>query len=166
MPRNTTGGSGHKARANSEGNTTKKNRQLLEAYIDDISKEGHCEDVYVSRVTKKLGDGRVDVTYFIGDRAYNVQSCIKGSLRGRGKSQAFVDVGSIVLVASTGLVGSMAYEIIAVLPPLGNPTRKKFEGVVSLEKLLTGVPLNGIPETSFEFDAEAGDDDGVDVDDI
>jgi hypothetical protein len=164
MPRNTTGGSGHKARSNSEGNTTKKNRQMLESYIDDITNDGFCEDVHVSRVTKKLGDGRVDATYFEGDRVFNIQATIKGAFRGRGKSQAFVDIGSIVLVASTGLVGSMAYEVIAVVPALGNPIRKKFESVVSLERLISGVAVNGIPETGFEFDHDS--DEGVDVDDI
>ncbi len=160
MPRNITGGSGHKSHSNSEGNTTRKNRELLEAYIDDMSKEGYCEDVYVSRVTKKLGDGRVEATYFVGDKVFNVQTNIKGSLRGRGKSQAFVDVGTIVLVASTGLVGSMAYEIIAVVPPVGSPIRKKFESAVSLEKLMTGVAISGVPESSFEFD------NSPDIDDI
>ena len=165
MPRNTTGGSGHKSRANSEGNVTKKNRELLEAYLDDIEAEGKCEDVYVAKVVKKLGDGRVEVSYMEGERGYTVQAVIKGSLRGKGKSQAFVDVGTLTLVSKTGLVGALAYEIIAVIPPVGTPLRSRFDEIVKVS----------IPETKdatgggFEFQEEepVGEGEGlIDVDNI
>lgn len=167
MPRNTTGGSSHKARSNSEGNITKKNRQLLEDYIDDITKEGKCDGVYVAKVVKKLGDGRINIAYFEGDRLMSVQATIKGSLRGRGKSQAFIDGGSIVLAANTGLVGSMAFEVIAVIPPTGDPTRKKFEDAVTLDKFNT-ITVPGAPaEGGFEFEhVEENDDDDIEVDNI
>lgn len=162
MPRNTTGGSGHKSRANSEGNVTKKNRELLEAYLDDIETDGKCEDVYAAKVTKKLGDGRIEVTYMEGDRGYTVQAVIKGSMRGKGKSQAFVDIGSIVLISNTGLVGALAYEVIAVIPPKGTPLRSRFDELVK----------NVLPETKeetgggFEFDNEEDDDKDVEIDNI
>ena len=163
MPRNTTGGSGHKSRANSEGNVTKRNRELLEAYLDDIESEGVCEDVYVSKVTKKLGDGRIEVVYMEGDRGYTVQAVIKGSMRGKGKSQAFVDTGSLVLISNTGLVGALAYEVIAVIPPKGTPLRSRFDELVK----------NVLPETKeetgggFEFDNEEEEDDkDVEIDNI
>lgn len=166
MPRNTTGGSGHKSRANSEGNVTKKNRELLEAYLDDIESEGSCPDVYIAKVTKKLGDGRIEAAYMEGERGYSIQAVIKGSLRGKGKSQAFVDVGTLVLISRTGLVGAMAYEVIAVIPPLGTPLRSRFDEIVK----------SCIPETKeisgggFEFDHQEepeGEGEGlVDVDNI
>jgi hypothetical protein len=162
MPRNTTGGSGHKSRANSEGNVTKKNRELLESYLDDIESDGKCEDVYVAKVTKKLGDGRIEATYMEGERSFTIQAVIKGSLRGRGKSQAFVDIGSLIIISDTGLVGSLAYEVIAVVPPKGTPLRSRFDEIVK----------DSIPETKentgggFEFDHEEDDDKDVEIDNI
>lgn len=165
MPRNTTGGSSHKARSNSEGNITKKNRQLIENYIDDISKEGKCDDVYVAKVVKKLGDGRVTIAYFEGDRLMTVQASIKGSLRGRGKSQAFIDGGSFVLAAHTGLMGSMAYEIMAVVPPAGDLVRKRFESVIPLDKFSSVASSGEATDGGFEFEHVKEEED-VDVDDI
>ncbi len=166
MPRNTTGGSGHKARSNSEGNITKKNRQMIENYIEDITKEGKCDGVHVAKVVKKLGDGRVNIAYFEGDRLMTVQAMIKGSLRGRGKSQAFIDGGSFVLAADTGLVGSMAFEIIAVLPPSGDPTRKKLEDAYPLDKFVSVATVGGPATGDIEFEYTKEEDDDIEVDDI
>lgn len=125
MPRNITGGSGHKARANSEGNITKKNRQLIENFIEDVTVEGKCDGVFVSKVIRRLGDGRMEVSYMDNDRLITVSAPIKGSLRGRGKSQAFVDIGSFVLVTDTGLEGSRSHEIIGVVTPAQLAQMKK-----------------------------------------
>ncbi len=162
MPRNTTGGSGHKSRANSEGNVTKKNRGLIEAYLDDIEKDGECEDVFIGKVIKKLGDGRVELNYSNGGKMLSAQAVIKGSLRGRGKSQAFIDSGTIVMFSYTGLVGSLAYEIMAVVPAIGTPLRKRFDDVVTLEFISTNAESGG----GFEFDNIEEEDAGVDVDKI
>ena len=130
--------------------------------MDDIESEGKCEDVYVAKVTKKLGDGRIEVTYMEGDRGYTVQAVIKGSMRGKGKSQAFVDIGSLILISNTGLVGALAYEVIAVIPPKGTPLRSRFDELVK----------NVLPETKeetsggFEFDHEEEDDKDVEIDNI
>ena len=163
MPRNTTGGSGHKSRANCEGNVTKKNRELLEAYLDDIETEGVCKDVYVAKVTKKLGDGRIECTYMEGERGYTVQAVIKGSLRGKGKSQAFVDVGTLILVSNTGLIGALAYEVIAVIPQKGTPLRSRFDEIVKTSLPETKEDTGGGLE--FEHEEES-DDDGVEIDNI
>ena len=116
MPRNLTGGSGHKGRANGEGNITMKNRLLIDSYISDIKADGQCEGVHVARILRKLGDGRMEVFYVKNKIGTNVIAPIKGSLRGRGKSQAHIDIGSIVLISETGLGGSHAFEIMAVVP--------------------------------------------------
>lgn len=159
MPRNTTGGSGHKARANAEGNIVKRNRQLVDNFMDDITKEGKCDGVFVSRVTRKLGDGRMEVLYMDGGREVSVPAPIKGSLRGRGKSQAFIEVGTIVLVAETGLTGAMSHEIIGVVTASQLASMKR---IMTLDtRIIDGAAKPG--ETGeFEFGA-AGDDDDADV---
>jgi hypothetical protein len=54
MPKNTTGGN-HKGRKNGEGNTAKKNRTLIEAFISDIQtlyetkNSGFTEFILVSK---------------------------------------------------------------------------------------------------------------------
>ena len=152
MPKNTTGGSGHKSRANSEGNTAKKNRQLIENYIADITKDGKCEDVFVGKVTKKLGDGRMEVLY----NRESVIAPIKGSLRGRGKSQAFIDVGTAILIAKTGLVGALSHEIIGVL---NRAQVAQIAKIIELDPRISAA-LADEDGAGFAFDHE------VDVDDI
>lgn len=165
MPRNTTGGSGHKARANAEGNATKKNRQLIENFIDDMTKEGKCEGVFVSKVLKKLGDGRMEVSYMDGERAVNIPAPIKGSLRGRGKSQVYIDVGSVVLVSKTGLAGAMSHEIIGVVNAAQLAQLKKMMvlDTRAIEPSMTANP----GEIEFGEDEPEGEGEGlIDVDDI
>jgi hypothetical protein len=116
MPRNTTGGSGHKSRRNGEGNATKKNRCVIEDFIYDITNDGECEGVQIAKVTKKMGDGRMEAFYFNKHKQQiTVIAPLKGSMRGRGKSQTPVDIGSIVLLNETGLGGGISHEIFAVL---------------------------------------------------
>ncbi len=163
MPRNTTGGSGHKARANCEGNITKKNRQLIENFMDDMTKEGKCEGVFVSRVTKKLGDGRMEVSYMDKERLVTVPAPIKGSMRGRGKSQAYVDNGSIVLVSNTGLVGAMSHEIIGVVTPAQLVQMKK---IMTLDTRIIDNTKTVEQSGEFEFGEESDDEEGVEIDNI
>jgi hypothetical protein len=165
MPRNTTGGSGHKGRANGEGNTAKKNRGLVEDYLEDIRSEGQCEDVYLARVIRRMGDGRMEVFYAIGDRGCTASAPIKGALRGRGKAQAHIDIGSAVLVQSTGLKGSLAFEIIAVLTNAQLDQLNKIKKVdarilakdiTSAEELVKGQIKD---DSGFAFDYSGGGDD-------
>ena len=114
MTKNTTGGK-HKGRKNGEGNTARKNRTMVEAFLSDIRSDGKCEQVHVGRVIQRVGDGRMSVFYAYQEKPYTVIAPIKGSLRGRGKSQARIEVGSVVMISETGLGGSHAFEIIAVM---------------------------------------------------
>lgn len=177
MPRNTTGGSGHKARANRQSNTSKKNNDLISDFLDDVKTEGMCEGVHVARVLGKCGDGRMSVFYVSGTSGTTAIAPIKGSLRGKGKKDAFVDVGTIVLLAETGLTGAMAHEIIAVLSDSHVSTLNRLAPLdarilardVTDASALTRGPLSD--EVGFEFDAgedakpedeEEMDDDAID----
>jgi len=114
MPRNTTGGSGHRSQANKESNASKKNNGVINDYISDISTEGRCDGVYVGRVIGKLGDGRFQVFYLDKTESPVFRPIIvRGAFTGRGKRDCFLDIGSIVLVAETGLAGGMSHTILA-----------------------------------------------------
>ena len=123
MPRNTSGGSGHKAQSNSEGSKALNNRVFIDELLDDIKTGENTEGVYVGRVLRRMGSGRMEVMYFRlrkGDEDEDegmelVQQIIpmRGGLRGKGKSSVWVDLDAIVMIADTGLSGT-THEIVAV----------------------------------------------------
>ena len=82
----------------------------------------------------------MEVEYFEKGRLEIVKAPMKGSIRGRGKKDAWVDVGSFVILNETGVVGTMAYDIVMPLNPLQvNKLRK--EGQIDehfFEKQATG----------------------------
>ena len=134
MPRNTTGGSGHKAQRNSEGSKARHNREFIDELLDDYRKGEKVRDVFVGRVLRRMGNGRMEVFYIreVEDknaeemlavegasgstfRKEPVQQIIpmRGGLRGKGKGTVWVDIDSLVMIAETGLSGT-THEIVAV----------------------------------------------------
>jgi len=106
-----------------------KNRQFISDLMSDLRQDNHVEDVYLGRVTRKLGNGRVEVFYVAKEKektfdnegnevvkevykSYEKQATIKGSFRGKGKRSVWIDVGTAVAVADAGLGHLM---IMAVL---------------------------------------------------
>jgi hypothetical protein len=117
MPKNTAGGSKHKKGSNSESSTSKKAKKLFENILSD-AREGDVPDsLHIGKVQKKLGQGRMEVDYIHSDRLHTVKALVRGSLSGRGKKDAFVDVGSIVVVVETGMDVGVTHEIMGVLTP-------------------------------------------------
>lgn len=188
MPRNTTGGSGHKAQRNSEGSKARNNRCLVDNLLDDIRNGENTQGVMVARVTKRMGSGRMEVFYLeevieekktdnwmTGEKSVTrkvehrvVQQIIpmRGGLRGKGKKTVWVDLDSLVMIAETGLAGT-THEIVAVFSP---------EQVSRLRKLKPDLDeryfLKGSSEAStnqdagFEFEEAEKEDEEVDVDNI
>ena len=121
MPRNTTGGSGHRSQRNSESNKTKSNNKIIDALIEDIATE-MPEDVFIGRVMRRLGAGFMEVFYLKKvtiegkERMEDtiVRAPLKGGMRGRGKKDVWVDVGRVVVIADTGL-GGTPWKIVGVL---------------------------------------------------
>lgn len=176
MPRNTTGGTGHKAQRNGEGSKARNNRCFVDDLLDDIKNGSGTEGVNVARVTKRMGSGRMEVFYLeevidekktdnwmLGGKSgpkkteYRpVQQIIpmRGGLRGKGKKTVWVDLDSLVMVAETGLAGT-THEIVAVFSP---------EQVAKLRRLKPEMDeryfLKGSAETSskqdmgFEFEED------------
>jgi len=94
-----------------------KNNRFISAYMSDVKAGGDAtEGVYVARILNKYGSGRMGVFYMDEEnRPKLVQAIIRGSFRGKGKRDVWIDVGSIVIVATSGIGGSREYEIMSVL---------------------------------------------------
>jgi hypothetical protein len=117
-----TGGSGHKAQRNSESSKARNNRTVVDDLLDDYRDKSNTDGVFVGRVLRRMGCGRMEVFYtskkyneFEGDhgddRTQIMPMC--GALRGKGKKNVWVEPGSLVIVVETGLSGT-THEIRAV----------------------------------------------------
>jgi len=148
-------------------NVQNKSKRLINAYLDDLTRGSDVSDVYVARVIGRLGNGRMNV-FYIGEEKvpFTVQAIIRGTFRGKAKRSVWIDVGSIVMIADSGIDGSARYEIIAVLSQSDiDSIRHEMEvdprilavDVTDAVALMTNAPL--LPG-GFEFDEE------VDVDAI
>lgn len=121
MPRNLTGGSGHKAQRNSESSKARANRTIVDNLLDDYREGMNTDGVYVGRVLRRMGCGRMEVFYTYldeGRRKVEVTQIMpmRGGLRGKGKKDVWVDPGNLVVIAATGLAQT-THEIVAVFTP-------------------------------------------------
>ena len=121
MPRNITGGSGHKAQRNTESSKARHNREFIADLLDDIARRENTDGIYVGRVTRRLGSGRMMVFYHkiredgsVAEVEENMP--MRVGLRGSGKKQVWVDLDALVMMAETGLRNTPC-EIIAVFSP-------------------------------------------------
>jgi len=179
MPRNVTGGSGHKAQRNSECSKARNNRCLVDDLLDDIRTKEKLEDVHVARVLKRMGNGRMEVFYMVPTEADELEESkggmklvqqivpMRGGLRGKGKKTVWVDIDSLVMIAETGLAGT-THEIVAVFSPEQVAKLRKLKPDMD-ERFFAKGGSTDQAETGdgFEFDEKAGEDDAeVDVDNI
>ena len=85
-------------------------------YMEDLKKDGVVEDVYIARITKMVGDGRVEVFFVDNDGAANlVKAYIRGIFRGKGKHSVELDVNTIIMIADTKIPGAAQYEVMCKL---------------------------------------------------
>jgi hypothetical protein len=107
--------SGNKA-AKRETGASVKNRDFINSFLYDTVKEGDVENVYLARILKKFGNGRVQV-FFIDakEKPQVVQGVIRGTFTGKAKKSIWIEDNAIVLVADSTIVGPGQYEIMAVL---------------------------------------------------
>jgi hypothetical protein len=166
--------SGNKG-AKRETGVSSKNRTFIQTFIDDVRVGENVEDVYIAKVIKTNGNGRLQV-FFIDDsqRPTLAQAVIRGSFRGRGKRSVWIDVKSIVLIASSGVGGSAEYSIMAVLTGDNVRDIRKFREIdariltsddISEDQLLQAVHPANTEERGFEFDIPETVD-TVDIDNI
>lgn len=168
--------SGSKGRKRETGVATRHNR-LVTNLMDDLRSQTKVDGVHIGRVTKKLGNGRVEVFYVTmnkeitfdeeGDevekevsRSHQTQAVIKGSFRGRGKHSVWVEQGGIVVLNDTG-IGIM--EIVGILSQEQLNTIAKTTSVD--DRILK--PMNDIKTDNVEDAIEFGDDSSdPDINDI
>lgn len=170
MPRNMTGGSGHRSQRNSEGAKEKHNRCLVDDLLEDISSGEFLSDVFVGRVTKRMGNGRMEVFYmdqnYDPPRSTQVIAPMRGGLRGKGKKTVWVDLNSLVMLVETGLAGT-THEIVAVFSPAQVSRYRKILPDADPRLFLTdGVEVSKTGEEGFEFDHAPHEEEDVDIDNI
>lgn len=136
------------AKKNRESGASIKSRKEAEELFTNIHELD--EKKHISRVTRNFGNGRVEVFYVKSEKnrilEFNQQATIRGSFRGRGKRDVWVDIGSFVITE----------ENLGILEIVGILTRQQMKDVVALDPLYKKV-LNG--EESAENDA------GIEFDD-
>jgi hypothetical protein len=162
--------------AKRETGATIKNRRFVQDFLDDLRKEGIVEDVFIGRVIRRMGDGRMEVFYTERVKDENkgrvTQAKIPGRFSGKGKHSVWIQEGTFVAIASTGVNGSAAFEIVAVFNP---DQMRDISREFDLDSRITAVEHTDAAsllankgrvskETGFEFDNIADDD--IDVDNI
>lgn len=168
MPRNLTGGSAHRSQRNSESAKEKKNRSLVDALLDDYSNGEHPAGVFIGRVVKRMGNGRMDVLYL--DESLTPPTMqqkiipLRGSLTGKGKKDVWIDVDSIIMIHETGL-GNATHEIVGVLTEQHQRALKKVRKDMD-GRLFQKSTETTIQEEGFEFEAETKETQEVDIDTI
>ena len=170
MPRNTAGGSGHKSQRNSEGSKARNNRTLIDDYLDDVRNGESTKGVYIGRILRRMGSGRMQVFYIGEDKTAKEQIIVmRGGLRGKAKKTVWVDVDSVVLVAETGLAG-MTHEIVGVFSETQVALFRKLYPTADTRLFLktapTGEQTKQEDDDLFETAETSSEDEEVDVDDI
>jgi hypothetical protein len=123
MPRNITGGSGHKSQKNSESSKSRHNKDFNDKIMDDFRDGMNTEDIFIGRVLQHVGHGQMKVFYTKKEWSEEEEKEIKreitqivpmrGGLRGKGKKDVHIGVGDVVMIAETGL-SNVTHEIISV----------------------------------------------------
>jgi hypothetical protein len=166
--------------AKRETGASKKNRMFIQDFMDDMRKEGHVEDVYIGRVLRRLGDKRMEVFYTqtVKDdqKGRVVQAKIPGKFSGKAKHSVYIDVGTFVAVANTGVSGSAEFEIVAVFSPdQMRDISKEFNldpRVLAIDNTdshqLVTTKMTSKDEVGYDFDAiqEEDEEDELDIDNI
>ena len=125
---------------------------MFENILSDVQAED-LDGVHFGKVVRKLGEGRMEVIFIADERLETVRAPMKGSIRGRGKKDAWVDVGSYVVLNETGLTGSMSHEIVMPLSPVQIAQLRK-EGVMD-ERLFEKTNTEGGEGDGIEFETVA-----------
>ena len=162
MPKNTQGGNKHKSGRNSESSTVRKNKKFFEDLLYDVRNSDSLENILFGRVIGRKGEGRMEVTYYDADKnGHTVNVPITGALRGRGKRDAFIDIGTIVVLTDIGMDSGTTHKITAVLSKSQAVQLKKEEPSLLDDRLFL-VPegaTGGGGEDIFETGVCVGGDD-------
>lgn len=174
MPRNLTGGSKHKSQSNSESSKARNNRTIIDNLLDDYRDGTNTDGVFVGRVLRRMGSGRMEVFYvkkefneYEGDHGVEVTQIIpmRGGLRGRGKKDVWVDPGALVVLSETGLAQT-THEIVAVFSAAQIARLRKLKPELNA-KFFTEMSGAGAEDEGGIIIAEDSEEEGeVNVEDI
>jgi hypothetical protein len=167
MPKNTTGGSGHKAQRNSEGSKERNNRRLVDTLLDDYLDGEKIEDVFIGRVVRRLGCGRMEVFFVNNDKqGVTMNIPLRGGMRGKGKKSVWVDLDSLVMIAETGLAGA-THEIVGVLTDTHIARYKKVYPNADVRLFIKSATAESkMEDETFEFEKECSVEEEVNIDAI
>jgi hypothetical protein len=171
--------SGNKG-AKRETAASSKNRRFVNNFLEDLRVEGVVADVHIARIIRKMGNGRMEVFYVDnakkGSKGAVTQAKIPGKFSGRGKHSVWIDVGTFVAVADSGISGSAEFEIVAVFTP---DQMRDISKEFSVDPRILAVDITDAAQLTsrsmqkteltngYEFDAVAEEDEeDVDIDDI
>jgi hypothetical protein len=170
--------SGNKG-AKRETGASSKNRRFVQNFLEDLRAEGVVADVHIARIIRKMGNGRMEVFYV--DNAKKTakgavtQAKIPGKFSGRGKHSVWIDVGTFVAVADSGISGSAEFEIVAVFSPdQMRDISKEFDvdprilavDITDATQLTSRSMQKAELTSGYEFDVIAEEDEDVDIDEI
>jgi hypothetical protein len=138
--------------------------------MSDFRQNKSVDDVYLGRVTRKLGNGRVEVFYVAKEsektfdhdgndivkdsyKSYEKQALIKGSFRGKGKHSVWIDVGNAVVVADAGL-GQLSIMAVLTRDQLQDIAKITYVDDRVMKEVVDG---NENPGDDIEFAEEDGE---------
>jgi len=168
MGKNVSGGSGHKAQKNSEGSKARNNRVFVDKLLDDYANGEEINDVFVGKVTRRFGSGRMEVYFMDKNKQTHLMNIpLRGGMRGKGKKSVWVDIDSLVMIAETGLQQT-THEIVAVFTEdQVRRLRKVFPEADEKLFIKTAGSVENSEKDGFEFEAEdEEEEEDVDVDNI
>jgi hypothetical protein len=170
--------SGNKG-AKRETGASSKNRRFVQNFLDDLRAEGVVADVHIARILRKMGNGRMEV-FYVDNAKKNTkgavtQAKIPGKFSGRGKHSVWIDVGTFVAVADSGISGSAEFEIVAVFTP---DQMRDISKEFSVDPRILAVDITDATQLTsrnmqkseqtngYEFDAIAENEEDVNIDEI
>lgn len=117
--------SGNKNKGQSASRTN--HETFINDYMYELQKNGEVHDIYLGKIVKMLGNSRVEVNYQRhnkeGTPIINVsQASIPGKFQGKNKRYFWIETGSNVLVADTGL---KIFEVVGLVDNASLETMKK-----------------------------------------
>lgn len=150
---------GKRAAAKVSG-ATKKNNNLIRNLLDDFG-EDDANNIFIGRVIKKLGNGRMQVFYTTKNEDGEIQphldqAAIRGNMRGRSKRSLWIDIGTIVIISKTeDFSGPKSFEIIGVV---GEDQLDKIKEAAQLDPRVLAVDITDEASlmTAIKKDKEEG----------
>jgi translation initiation factor IF-1 len=90
---------------------------FINDFISELEMRGRVEDIYIGKIVKMLGNSRVEVNYQRHAKdgtplIATSQAAIPGKFQGKNKRYFWIETGSTVLVADTGL---KIFEVVGMI---------------------------------------------------